>query len=476
MGKARSAPIREWTNPRLELHAAVLAARLSKMILIDLDLQVDKVFFWSDSMTSLQYIKNRTRRFQTFVANRVAEIHETTSPEQWHHIPGAANPADDGSRGVSVHYFQAECRWWSGPKFLWQPEHSWSIVPVEDLKDDDEEIRKAPIVMFTTNTSQIEFLLQRYSSWSHLLRVMSWVLRFVKRLRNERLEYFTSRTLALAELHRASKEIVRLVQYQHFHEEYLALKQGRQVNGHSKLANLSPMLVDDIIRVGGRVHRAPIAFEAAHPMVLPKAHPVSVLIVRYYHHVLGHAGREHVLSVIRQIYWILRARSLVRQILSKCVNCRKRNASTMQQVMADLPKERLVPYLPPFTYTGVDFFGPFYVKRGRSCVKVYGCIFTCFNSRAIHIEDVSSLETDTFIQAMRRFISVRGCPKQIWSDNGTNFTGAERELRRSVQDLNEELIKRELHLHETEWHSCVLPQQATCQGYGRDLLEVCERP
>ena len=171
-------------------------------------------------------------------------------------------------------------------------------------------------------------------------------------------------------------------------------------------------------------------------MVLPKAHPVFVLIVRYYHHVLGHAGREHMLSVIRQIYWTLRARSLVRQILSKCVNCRKRNASTMQQVMADLPKERLVPYLPPLTYTGVDVFGPFYVKRGRSCVKVYGCIFTCFNSRAIHIEDVSSLETDTFIQAMRRFISVRGCPKQIWSDNGTNFTGVEKELRRSVQDLN----------------------------------------
>ena len=204
------------------------------------------------------------------------------------------------------------------------------------------------------------------------------------------------------------------------------------------------------------VRRLP--FEAAHPVILPKSSPVSVLIVRYYHHVLGHAGREHVLSVLRQRYWILRGRALVRQILSKCISCRKRNMPALQQAMADLPRERLLPYHPPFTFTGLDFFGPFYVKRARSVIKVYGCIFVCFNSRAVHIEDVSSLETDTFILALRRFISVRGCPKEIWSDNGTNFTGAERELRRSVRELNEEQIRRELHSYDAEWFKYVLPR------------------
>ena len=450
MGKTRNAPIREWTIPRLELQAAVLAARLSKLILQELDLNVDQTFFWSDSMTSLQYIKNETRRFQTFVANRVTEIHETSSPEQWHHIPGVLNPADDGSRGVGAQYFHTECRWWSGPKFLWEPEQTWPNVPVEDLQDDDMEIRKTQTVMSASNDP----LLQRYSSWSRLLRVMSWVLRFAKRVP----EYLKSTTLKLVELHRASQEIIRLVQRQHFQEEYLCLKEGKQVKRQSKLANLSPVLVDDVIRVGGRIHRAPITFEAAHPMILPKSHHVSELIVRYYHHVLGHAGREHVLSTIRQYFWILRGRSLVRQVLSSCVSCRRRHAPPLQQVMADLPKERLVPYQPPFTYTGLDFFGPFYVKRGRSTVKVYGCIFVCFNSRAVHIEDVSSLETDTFIQALVRFISVRGCPKEIWSDNGTNFTGAEKELRLLVQDLNEERIKNELHSREVEWYSCPLPE------------------
>lgn len=212
--------------------------------------------------------------------------------------------------------------------------------------------------MFISDTSQIKLLLQRHSSWTHLLRVMSWVLHFVKRLRKENLGYFTSSTLTLVELRQASREIVQMVQHQHFHEEHVALKEGKQVKCHSKLANLSPILVDGIIQVGGRIHHAPITFEAAHPMILPKSHHESALIVRYYHHVLGHVGREHVLSVMRQLFWIFRGRSLVRQIVSKCVNCRRRNRSTMKQVMADLTKERLVPYQPPFTYTGLDFFGP----------------------------------------------------------------------------------------------------------------------
>ena len=458
MGKTRNAPIKEWTIPRLELQATVLAVRLSNSILKELDLRVNEIFFWSDSMTSLQYIKNQTKRFQTFVANRVAEIHESTTPEQWHHVPGTMNPADEGSRGVAIKHFQPGCRWWSGPSFLWQPVQQWPNARVEDIRSDDKEIRKPATIMFTTETSQVDLLLKRYSSWPRLLRVMSWVLRFVKALKKEKPECIVGGTLTLVQLQRASEVITRLVQRQHFREEYMALKEGRQVKCSSSLATLSPILTDGIIRVGGRIHRAPITFEAAHPVILPKSSPVSVLIVRYYHHVLGHAGREHVLSVLRQRYWILRGRALVRQILSKCISCRKRNTPALQQAMADLPKERLVPYHPPFTFTGLDFFGPFYVKRARSVIKVYGCIFVCFNSRAVHIEDVSSLETDTFILALRRFISVRGCPKEIWSDNGTNFTGAERELRRSVRELNEEQIRRELHSYDAEWFKYVLPR------------------
>ena len=118
-GKTRNAPIKEWTIPHLELQATVLAVRLSNSILRELDLQVEETF-WSDSMTPLQYIKNQTRRFHTFVANRMAEFQETTFPEQWHYLPGSIDPADDGSRGVSAQHFQPG---WSGQSFLWQSEH-----------------------------------------------------------------------------------------------------------------------------------------------------------------------------------------------------------------------------------------------------------------------------------------------------------------------------------------------------------------
>lgn len=140
MGKTRNAPIKERTIPRLELQATVLAVGLSNSILKELDLQVDGTFSWSDLMTSLQFIKNQTTRFQTFVANRVAEIHESTTSEQWHHVPGSMNPADEGSRGVTIQHFQPGCQWWSGPCFLWQPEHQWPNAQVEDVRSDDKKI------------------------------------------------------------------------------------------------------------------------------------------------------------------------------------------------------------------------------------------------------------------------------------------------------------------------------------------------
>jgi hypothetical protein len=102
--------------------------------------------------------------------------------------------------------------------------------------------------------------------------------------------------------------------------------------------------------------------------------------------------------------------------------------------MANLPAVRVTAGEPPFTYTGVDFFGPFIIKRGRSEIKRYGCLFTCLRVRAVHIEIVYTLETDSFINALQRFMSRRGQVKEIYSDNGTNFVGAKRELNQTKID------------------------------------------
>ena len=156
----------------------------------------------------------------------------------------------------------------------------------------------------------------------------------------------------------STQKMVQLVQCQHFPEEIDSLSSGFQVKGHSKLASFSSVLIEETLRVGGRIRHDSILFDAVHPMLLPKEHPIYTSVVRYYHQTLGHAGCEHVLAVIRQKFWIFQARSLVRRVLCKCVVYRKRNEAAMKQLM------------PPFTYTGVDFFGPLDVKRGRGSEKV----------------------------------------------------------------------------------------------------------
>jgi len=111
-------------------------------------------------------------------------------------------------------------------------------------------------------------------------------------------------------------------------------------------------------------------------------------------------------------YWIVSGNAMVRQFISKCVTCRHLRGNQGEQKMADLPKSRTEP-APPFTYCGVDFFGPWHVQRGRAVVKRYGALFTYLASRAVHIEVADSMETDSFINALRRFICRRGPVREI---------------------------------------------------------------
>ena len=186
---------------------------------------------------------------------------------------------------------------------------------------------------------------------------------------------------------------------------------------------------------------------------MPKNHYVAELIVRYVHEWDSkHSGREYTLSKVRQKYWIPQGRSLVNKILQRCVVCKKLRGKAGVQRMADLPSDRITPDNPPFTYTGVDCFGPFYVKRGRSQVKRYGCLFTCLTMRAIHLEVLHSMDADSFINAVMRFTARRGVPKVIRSDNGTNFVGGNKELQQSIAKWNESnKLKEHLLIKQIKW-------------------------
>ena len=141
----------------------------------------------------------------------------------------------------------------------------------------------------------------------------------------------------------------------------------------------------------------------------------------------------------------------VRHSIGQCIKCKRRNASVGKQLMADLPSCRVQTDKPPFYKVGVDYFGPFWVKQGRSRIKRYGCIFSCLTTRAVHIEVASDLFTDSFINALRRFIARRGQPDEIFSDNGTNFVGAERVLRESLQSLQQSKLNNFCLQLEIKW-------------------------
>ena len=187
---------------------------------------------------------------------------------------------------------------------------------------------------------------------------------------------------------------------------------------------------------------ADLPYAAKYPVILPsiKVNAISGIIVKYFHEVNGHQGRSATISSMRaQGLWILGSSTHVSTVLKNCMHCKKLYGLLQSQHMADLPEVRVTPS-PPFTFVGTDLFGPFWVREGRKSLKRYGVIFVCMSSRAIHLEVTHSLSTDAFISTLRRLIALRGSVRKLFCDKGTNFVGAEAELKQAVKELSKEKI------------------------------------
>lgn len=429
MGKARVAPTSVITIPRLELTAAAVSAAVSTFLKAELQLKIDEEFFWTDSQVVLGYIKNEARRFHVFVANRVQKIRNTTDPKQWFYIETNQNPADHASRGLKVAEL-IDSNWLSGPEFLWEPE----LVTVQhppELLVGDPEVK----VLKTDAAEKSNFLerFSRFSDWHAALNVVARIKRLAKRDK--------SGPISVEERREASLTLIQAAQKEAFQEElkWFSQKSAKLPKTH-KMQQLNPILVLNLLRVGGRLRKSSASFELKHPVILPKDGVVTQLIVDYCHKKTQHQGRGQTLNELRANgYWIIGASKVVAKHIKCCVTCRKICGPTEEQRMADLPADRVDPS-PPFSYIGLDCFGPFYTKQGRKEYKRYGLLLTCLSSRAIHIEMVEDLTTDAFINALRCFIAIRGPVRQIRSDQGTNFVGAKNELEKSLLELDKERI------------------------------------
>lgn len=487
MGRARVAPLKSVTIPRMELIAATMASRMDILWRKELHMRLQDSVFWTDSASVLKYIRNETSRFKVFVANRVSEIYKASQPSQWRYVETAGNPADIASRGVKIDVFLRNTIWMSGPDFLLRPKSEWPVGydDIPKLTSDDPEVKKTAavnVVQAEEEADAVTRLIHYFDSWTRLRKSVAWILRFktwLSSLRQKRrqlsmilaqsgldveqqqcslekdMETFKKETvfscLSVEELEKAELEIIKFCQKKRFPEEFSRLEKGKSVKVHSHIYTLCPLMEDGVLRVGGRLSRSCMPAEAKHPIILTKDSHMSVILLRHIHQEVGHGGRNHMLSKLRERYWITGASTAIRKVLSKCVICRRLNAQPGFQQMADLPSERVTPDEPPFTHVGVDYFGPFEVRSRRSVVKRYGVIFTCLAIRAIHIEVAPSLDTDSFINALRRFVARRGQVQELRSDNGTNFIGAERELRTAIEQWNQSQISDVLLQRGIKW-------------------------
>ena len=222
------------------------------------------------------------------------------------------------------------------------------------------------------------------------------------------------------------------VQRQHYEEELCNLKANKGCTKRSPIVKLDPVAVDGLLTVGGRLSRSAIPLELKHPMIIPKDSHVFRLLLQHIHERVGHSGRNHMLSRLSQRYWIPCANYLARKIINDWLFCRRRRGKVAEQKMADFSQDCVSPDLPPFTHVSIDYFGPIEVIRGRARIKRCGVIFTCLVCRAVHLEVASHLDTDSCINAFRRFICRRGPVSSIRTDQGTNLIGTQRELAEAL--------------------------------------------
>ena len=459
-GKSRVTPLKAVTVPRLELTAAVVSVKVSEQLRRELDMSISQELFWTDSQVVLGYIGNEVKRFHVFVANRVQQIQENSSFDQWMHVDTKQNPADEGSRGLHPGQL-ANSKWINGPTFLWKdeansPNSQRETNEIPSLSESDPEVKNV-VSLATVIKASFPSLLERlsfFSDWNRAKKALALCCRYVRYLKtktncryvshnnSKQVRRVTINPVSVDELRQAESVIIKAMQ----HETGLNVLQA------APLVKLDPYKdSDDVIRVGGRLQLANQVGQCIHPVVLPGNNHITRLIVRYYHNRVQHQGKGITLNEIRANgYWILGASSVVSRVIHECVTCRKLRGSVQEQKMAMLPPDRLEP-APPFTNCAVDYFGPFIIKEGRKELKRYGVLFTCMVSRAVHIEVAASLETDSFINALRRFISRRGPIRQLRSDQGTNFVGAKRELNEALKEFNQDKIRRELLRNNCDW-------------------------
>ncbi|GBM17102.1 hypothetical protein AVEN_133355-1 [Araneus ventricosus] len=272
-GKCRNrlSPLKRITPPRLELMACLIGARLLNFICSNTSLDRNAATLWTDSTVALSWIRGDPNRWKIFVCNRTTEILHYTTPSQWRHCPGFQNPSDHISRGISPTEPSSLDIWWDGPDWLSQHPDNWPTESdsLKEIPQCTAEARKPKVQPLCTSTFQPVINASYFSSYTRLLRVTAWILRFLKNCKSKHRLF---QELTSDEIEKAKDYWILVVQKQCFHVEIKALEKSMPLPAKSKIGCFNPFLQENHLRLGGRLQFAQVTSEEKHPLLLDGSH------------------------------------------------------------------------------------------------------------------------------------------------------------------------------------------------------------